>query len=192
MASENTQCLIDIDSHEWFECENMTGQEMQIYEYCLKQGAKQNMGIFRESRFDIAKKLKVDQAVSYLFFEKFPEIIYFCGETHLIWAKNFYARIGLGLMSEIWKVEDKDGQTKKVKQLGVLSTKNKFIDKIKQTLKSPIPSKSGKMIFLKDHPVIPQWVSHNKFYLDCVNDDVKSVCGNNRNLDDILSLAKQL
>lgn len=192
MSSEITKCYIDIDSYKWIECEDMTLTEVAIYEYCLKQGAKNNMGIFSESRFDIARKLKADEAVTYLFFEKFPDSVAFCPETHLIWCKKFYGRIDLGLLNDVWETEQvKGGGQIKVKKQYVLNTKNKFITKLKQTLKTPVNSKSGDVAFLKDHWIIKEWVKKNKSILEMVNDDVKSVSGNNYSLDSVLSLAKE-
>ncbi len=193
MASEITHCLIQIDLVGAIETEKMTSSEMFIYQYCLMQGAKNNTGMFVESRFDIAKKLKIDHDVTYLFFEKFPNIIGFCPDTHLIWAKTFFGRIDLGLMSDIWLIESdgNTGRTKKTQQSHVRNTKNRFVDKINKAFKEPLMSAGGEMFFLKGHPMGKEWVKKNYFFLEMVNDDVKSVAGNNYNLDFVLSLAKE-
>jgi hypothetical protein len=106
-----------------------------------------------------------------------------------MWAKSFYARIELGLTNPIWKYEvDQGGKTSKTKQMHVLTTKNNFIKKLNHTLKAPIISKSGDFFFLKDHWMMKEWVKRNRSFLEPVNEDVKSVNGNNYNLDFILSL----
>ena len=131
--------------------------------------------------------------IVYLFFEKFTNAVGFCVDTHLIWAKSFFGRVDLGLMSEIYKIEidEKTSRTKKTMQQHVLVTKNRFVDKINTTIKEPMIAANGEMFFLKNHWMIKEWAKKNYFFLEMVNEDVKSVSGNNRNLDFVLSLAKE-
>ncbi len=191
--AEITNSLIQIDLEGTIETREMCGSEMSVYNYCLRHGSKNNTGIFIESRYDIAQKLKIDHDIVYKFFEKFPKTIYFCPDTHLIWVKPFFARVDLGLRSDIWKVEgdEETGSTKKIKQFHVLVTKNRFVEKINKSFKEPLMAADGRMFFLKNHPVAKEWIEHNRLFLEMVNEDVKSVKGNNYNLDYIFSLAKE-
>tara|TARA_R110000868_G_scaffold11069_2_gene54351 strand:- start:462 stop:1043 length:582 start_codon:yes stop_codon:yes gene_type:complete len=190
MASEITHCLIQIDLIGTVETEKMMSDEMFIYQYCLIQGAKNNTGIFIESRFDIAKKLKIDHDITYLFFEKFPNIIGFCPNTHLIWAKPFFGRVDLGLMNDIWIIETDGttGRAKKTVQPHIRNTKNRFVDKINKTFKEPLMAANGEMFFLKTHPLGKEWIKKNYFFLEMINEDVKSVAGNTHNLDQLLEI----
>lgn len=184
--SDITHCLQAINFYERPEVITLAAGENVIYDYCIKQGAKNNLGMFFAERGAISFYLKVDHDLCYNFFLKYPKLIGFCPDTHLIWVKRFYEYVDFGIFGALYRTS-KDNKTRLKKQVlnkKALYAKNNFI--------STVNSKINKEPKLRTHPFIKEWVEYNRFILEMINDEVKSVDGNGegRNLDNLLALVK--
>ena len=179
--SENTHCLILTDLEELAEVFEMSADERNIYFYCIRQGAKNNLGIFVENRGGIAMKLRIKDEICNKFFTKYPDLIGFDPETHLIWIKRIFDYMVLGIDSEIWKEkkDKKTGKSESVLCYKAIKNRNRFISKVKSEFRE---NKN-----LKNHKWIKkEWVKHNFEMLKKINDEVKLWEKNKHNLDLIL------
>lgn len=196
MASDITHCLVKVDLYKQPHFFNLSSDEKLIYIHCLLQGAKNNMGFFREHRGSIAMFLRVDPDICSNFFVSNPDVIGFCPDTHLIWIKTFFVDTDFGLTKNIWYYEeDKNfNEVKKFNQ-SALYAKNLFISKVNATLKENLNCEiTHKNIIFKNHPFVKEWVKRNYNLLDYINHEVKSIKGNgkNRNFDSLLSLVENV
>ena len=116
MASVISHVLLRTDFYEMTDIFDLSGEEAKIYDYCIRKGALNNMGIFSENRGFISLKLKVSDDACYHFFNRHPKIIGFDPATHLIWVKKIYSLVDYGLTGEIWK-QRKDRLAREVRNI---------------------------------------------------------------------------
>jgi hypothetical protein len=175
MASEITHCLIRIDFFEHPLIYPLSSDEKLLVAYCVKQAAKNNLGMFREFRGSIAAKLRLDHDMVYHFFLNNPKLIGFDPDSHLIWIKPFYELVNFGVQGEIRK-KMKNRKTQVVSEqidFKEVFKKNAFISKILSAFRDDPYLK----IFQKS------WMEYNFEFLSRINEQVKSVKDNRRSLD---------
>lgn len=196
-SSEITQCLIPIDLEKIPEYFALTSDERSIFFYCIRQGAKNNMGMFVEDRASIALFLRVDYDMCYDFIANRSDLILFDPLTHLIMVKNFYRYVNFGLDKDIYKTVDvktevldkktgkvkkvKNGETKTVIDFPALYTLTRFANKVKSVIKN------NKTI--RNHRFVKEWLDINKDMLMEINYKLTSVKKNRSNLNKLLGIS---
>lgn len=180
--SEITHCLEIIDFYEHDLIFNLKPEEKLIINYCIKQGAKNNIGIFKKNRGAISFYLRTDDKLTHDFFLNHPELVGFDEKNHLIWVKPFYEFVEFGLFqpTERTVTNRTTKETKTIMAKGFYNKTN-FISKVNSGFR--------KDSFLNAFKVA--WVNHNWEFLNRLNEEVRNSKGNKHNFDALLSLAQK-
>lgn len=180
--SEITHCLEVIDFYQHDLIFGLKAEEKLIMNYCVKQGAKNNIGIFKKHRGAIALYLGTDTQITHDFFLNHRELVGFDEKTHLIWVKPFYEFVEFGLFKPVDRVftNKNTKETKTVKSSGFYNDVN-FISKVNSGFRKDISLNAFKV----------EWVNYNWEFLYRLNEEVRNTKGNKHNFDVLLSLAQK-
>jgi len=153
-TSEITHCLQPVNQYSHPLIFALPPHAKLIFDHCLKQGSKNNLGMFIAHRGEIAMYLGIDHDFVHDFFLTNPDLVGFDQKTHTIWIKPFYDFVDYGLRSQLRKkVKSKEtGEIIEIIDRWARDRKNNFISKVLATFKK----QESFQVFLKE------WVEYNR------------------------------